>query len=130
MDKLSNYNPENTEFGTKHDGELILPNDIIFEINTIIQEHIKLIEKINFRNKGVPLNNFQIEDITNHWMKKAKQVYTELIAISDDNSEDYEVNKEIMLLKFQEDINGNNPIFPSYSHDSFLRSILGINNKE
>jgi hypothetical protein len=80
MSEFEKYTPENTDYGTKHDGELVFPDYIEETLRQYIHRHLEEYYNRNVAEHKIilPLSSDVIKE-EDHWYKQAKLIYTDLL---------------------------------------------------
>jgi hypothetical protein len=80
MSEFNKYTPENTDYGTKHDGELVFPDYIEETLRQYIHRHLEEYYNRNVAEHKIilPLSSDVIKE-EDHWYEQAKLIYTDLL---------------------------------------------------
>jgi hypothetical protein len=80
MNEREKYTPENRDYGTKHDGELIFPDYIEETLRQYIHRRLEEFysRKVAEQKIILPLSS-EIRNEEDHWYEQARLIYTELL---------------------------------------------------
>jgi hypothetical protein len=82
MSEINKYTPENTEYGTKHDGELVFPEHIEFALRKQIRETLEqMINRGVQEHKFAPPMASEMAELEKFWFERAGKIYTRLLTI-------------------------------------------------
>jgi hypothetical protein len=100
MSEHEKYTPENTEYCTKHDGELVFPDYIEETLRQFIHKRLEeyIAKGITERKIVLPLPS-ETKSVEDFWFAKAKEIYKDLLLkhSSSFSSEIFEVGEDMNL---------------------------------
>lgn len=100
MSEHEKYTPENTDYGTKHDGELIFPDYIEETLRKHIHARLNELYRAKVAEQKIilPLST-EIRKEENHWYEQAKLIYTDLLKqhSASFSSEIYPIGEDVNL---------------------------------